>query len=145
MVTLCTLSVNLLHKNVEYFFISMVKYSRERIILWKEGDEMNEIYKNIKRLRKERGWSQEELAKKVGYAGKSMISRVENGQMNLQQSQIIAFAKALNVEPGDLFGSEGVYSNSEERILIDKYRSADEMTRQMVRRLLAYSDKLNEK
>jgi transcriptional regulator with XRE-family HTH domain len=103
---------------------------------------MNEIYKNIKQLRKERGWSQEELAKKVGYAGKSMISRVESGQMNLQQSQIIAFAKALNVEPGDLFGSEGVYSNSEERDLIDKYRSADETTREMVRRLLAYSDQL---
>ena len=103
---------------------------------------MNEIYENIKRLRKERGWSQEDLAKKVGYSGKSMISRIEKGQMNLQQSQIVAFAKALNVEPGDLFGSDGVYSNSDERTLIDKYRSADETTREMVRRLLAYSDQL---
>jgi transcriptional regulator with XRE-family HTH domain len=63
-----------------------------------------ELYNNIKNRRLELKMTQAELARKVGYADKGMISRVENGKVNLSQSQIIKFADALEVEPSSLMG-----------------------------------------
>lgn len=48
--------------------------------------------------------SQEELAKKVGYSGKSMVAKVEKGLVDLSQSKIMDFAKALETSAGDLMG-----------------------------------------
>lgn len=65
---------------------------------------MLELYKNIKRKRKEMQMSQTELAKRMGYADKSMISRIEKGEIDLQLSKIIAFSEIFNMHPGDLMG-----------------------------------------
>lgn len=65
---------------------------------------MLDLYRNIKNFRLALNMNQEELAKKVGYADKGMISRVENGKVDLPQSQIVKFAEALNVTPGQLMG-----------------------------------------
>ena len=62
------------------------------------------LYKNIKKLRKEKGLSQTELAKLVGYSDKTMISHIENGCIDLSRSKIVDFAKALDVNPGYLMG-----------------------------------------
>lgn len=43
---------------------------------------MLETYKNIKKLRLERGWTQTELAQRTGYADKGTISRIENGKVD---------------------------------------------------------------
>lgn len=65
---------------------------------------MEDIYKRIKSLRQANKMTQSELAEKVGYADKTMVSRVENGKIDLSQSQIVKFAKALNTTPGFLMG-----------------------------------------
>lgn len=66
---------------------------------------MLQLYENIKKFRTEKHMSQEELAEKVGYkSGKSMISRIENGQIDLGQTKIMEFAEALGVSPGELMG-----------------------------------------
>ncbi len=57
------------------------------------------IYDRIRQRRIELNMSQEELAKKVGYAGKSVISKVENGERDIGQSMIIKYAEALDVSP----------------------------------------------
>lgn len=67
---------------------------------------MLQLYKNIKNRRKELGMTQSELAKKLGYTDKSMISKIENGSIDLPQSKIIAFANALDISPSDLMGWE---------------------------------------
>lgn len=64
----------------------------------------NRLYINIKGRRKELGITQEELAKRLGYADKSMISRIERGLIDLPESKINEFAEALNVEPAWLLG-----------------------------------------
>ena len=69
---------------------------------------MLELYANIRKLRKEKGWSQAELASRVGYADKSMISRIENGKVDLQLNQIKKFASVLGVSPGELLGRDGI-------------------------------------
>lgn len=63
---------------------------------------MLKLYQNIKRLRKELGMSQDELAKKTGYSDRTSISKIESGNVDLSQSKIAAFASALGVTAGEL-------------------------------------------
>jgi len=73
---------------------------------------MLELYENIKKYRKMNGWSQNDLALRVGYSDKSMISKIEKGMVDLSQTQIMRFANALGVTPSDLMGwTEEYYEN----------------------------------
>lgn len=65
---------------------------------------MEKLYINIKLRRKQLGLTQEELAKKLGYADKSMIAKIEAGNVDLPQSKILAFADALGTTPSALMG-----------------------------------------
>ncbi|MEB3428888.1 transcriptional repressor LexA [Citroniella saccharovorans] len=62
------------------------------------------LNERIKERRKELAMTQEELARKTGYKTKGAISRIEKGERDLSQSQISAFAKALDVSPAYLMG-----------------------------------------
>lgn len=62
------------------------------------------LYENIKLRRMALNLTQEELAEKVGYTGKSMISKIERGLVDLSQSKIETFATALNTTSEQLFG-----------------------------------------
>lgn len=46
------------------------------------------LYDNIKKRREELRMTQGELAAKTGYADKTMISKIENGNVDLPQSKI---------------------------------------------------------
>ncbi len=61
------------------------------------------IAEKIKEMRKEQGWSQQELADRMGYS-KSAISRIEGGEIDLPQSRIAQFARVLGTTPGHLLG-----------------------------------------
>lgn len=67
---------------------------------------MIQLYKNIKERRTELHLTQTELAEKMGYADKSMIAKIEKGLIDLPQSKILAFAKALGTTPAQLMGWE---------------------------------------
>ncbi len=62
------------------------------------------LYKNIKRLREAKGLSQDALAKLTGYTDRSSITKIEKGQVDLQQSKIELFAKALGTTSKELVG-----------------------------------------
>lgn len=66
---------------------------------------MLELYRNIKKQRLALGMTQTELAKKLGYADKSMIAKIEKGVIDLPLSKIELFADALDTTPGDLMGN----------------------------------------
>lgn len=97
---------------------------------------MLEIYTNIKKRRKELGYTQTELANKLGYADKSMIAKIEKGQIDLPQSKIMAFAKALETDARILMGDDGivtdkqptynVFVSTNEKNLLDIYRVLDD-------------------
>lgn len=74
---------------------------------------MLQIYTNIKTRRKQLGYTQTELAKKLGYADKSMIAKIEKGQVDLSQSKIMAFAKALETTASALMGDDGIVADKE--------------------------------
>ena len=63
---------------------------------------MKAIHKNIKDRRKELGLTQAELAKLVGYADCSMITKIEKGLVDLPQNRIEAFSQALGIAPEEL-------------------------------------------
>lgn len=65
------------------------------------------IYERIKALRIKKGMSQYDLALKVGYEGRSAISKVEQGKRDISQSMIVKYAEALGVTPAYLlYGDE---------------------------------------
>lgn len=65
---------------------------------------MLDLYTNIRKKREELGISQEELAKKTGYTSRSSIAKIEKGLVDLPQTKIEIFAKALNTTPSCLMG-----------------------------------------
>lgn len=67
---------------------------------------MLQLYKNIKKQRQLLGMTQTDLAKKMGYADKSMIAKIEKGVVDLPQSKIIAFAEVLKTTLSNLMGWE---------------------------------------
>ena len=59
--------------------------------------------KLIRDLRKAKGLSQDQLASLCGYADKSMISRLESGDINdIPLSKAVQLAKELGVTPTQL-------------------------------------------
>lgn len=65
---------------------------------------MDELYKNIKHRREALNMSQDELAVAVGYTSRTSIAKVESGKIDIPQSKIEAFAKALHCTPSELMG-----------------------------------------
>lgn len=72
-----------------------------------------ELYENIKKYRKERGLTQDELAKKAGYTDRSSIAKIEKGIVDLSQSKIKQFADIFGISPGDLIGWDDDTSKKE--------------------------------
>lgn len=64
------------------------------------------IYDRIKKLREEKGMSQQELAEKVGFKTASAVNKIELGLRNISQSRVSAFAKALNTTTSYLIDGE---------------------------------------
>ena len=77
---------------------------------------MAELYKNIKKLRQQKGWSQEHLAELMGYSGRSMISKIERGEIDLTQSRIKQFADIFNISPDDLMGTNKSITNVDKEL-----------------------------
>ena len=60
----------------------------------------------IRNRRKELKITQDELAKLTGYSDRSSIAKIEKGIVDLSQSKIIDFSKALNVTPTQIINAE---------------------------------------
>ena len=97
---------------------------------------MDILYKNIKLRRESLGLSQEELAIKVGYTSRSSIAKIENGDVDIPRSKIIAFAEALDCSPVELMGlidiqeetpangdTQLIITDTQERGLVTTYRA----------------------
>jgi transcriptional regulator with XRE-family HTH domain len=103
---------------------------------------MSDIHVNIKRRREELGMSQDELAHKVGYTSRSTIARIERGDIDIPQSKVELFARALKVLPEYLMGwteEDGItitdadLSDPEIDALVEKMKRDDRFKRRMLR------------
>ncbi len=59
----------------------------------------------IKAVRKERGWSQEQLAERVGISTQ-YVSNIERGKENPTLDLLLRVAQALKVSPAEIFDLE---------------------------------------
>lgn len=64
---------------------------------------MNEI---LKKIRIEKGHTQEDMAKKLGYKDKSGYNHLENGNVKLSVERAIKIAQILEVDPSIFFNQE---------------------------------------
>lgn len=65
------------------------------------------VGERIKQKRLENGWTQPELAERMGYNKSSML-RIERGEVDLPQSRIEQFARVLGTTPGHLMGWDDI-------------------------------------
>jgi transcriptional regulator with XRE-family HTH domain len=98
----------------------------------KRGDNMN-IGDRIRQKRIELGLTQEELAKKLGYASRSSVNKMEVAR-DLPLKKVTAMANALDVTPSYLMGWE---------IKDDSAESKSKRNKQLADRIMAYIELLN--
>ena len=66
---------------------------------------MKEIVgRNIAARRKELGWTQRELADRMGYKSVSTITKIETGVNDITQSKVVDFARVLDTSPAYIMG-----------------------------------------
>ena len=104
---------------------------------------MSTVGENISRIRKRLGWTQEELALKMGYTSKSTINKIELGINDIPQSKIAKFAEVLGTTPSHLMGWDDERSSPEEpklsegeKMLIDLFRRVPEDQQQLVLQMI---------
>lgn len=103
-----------------------------------------DIGKRIKARREAMGLSQEELRKSIGYSNRSMIARIERGDINLTSSKIEAIAFALDTTPAYIMGwdREDDDATLAARLLY-RYRALDDLDQTLVRRILKCDEDFN--
>jgi transcriptional regulator with XRE-family HTH domain len=62
------------------------------------------IGERIKAQRIKLGWSQRDLAERIGYKNHSVVARIEAGKVDLPQSRLDQFAQVLGVSHAYLLG-----------------------------------------
>lgn len=96
------------------------------------ADQPNRLFE----LRRARGWSQQELADRIGVS-KMQVSGLERGKREFSLTMMRRFAEVFQVTPGELLSREdnaGHLSDDEWR-LIDTYRSAEPSKRDDIHRV----------
>ena len=73
----------------------------------------------IRARRMQLGWSQRELAKKMGYTNNSTIVKIEQGKVNVYQSKIVQFSEVLDVSVAYLMGWTDEEEQKKNDILTD--------------------------
>ncbi len=72
-----------------------------------DGNEMNLVGRNVRKLRKENKWSQQELSVKLELLGvyvcRGSISRIEDLSRTVTDIELFALAKVFNVPTEELF------------------------------------------
>lgn len=107
----------------------------------------------IKKRREEMGMTQEDLAKKLGYKGKSGISRVESAGNDVSFKTCEKFAPVLETTPAELYGVastgrlEVIYDFRKQqadpvRVVVEYMRKMDSETQ---KHLMAYAKFLTER
>lgn len=94
---------------------------------------------NIKNIRKSLKMSQTELANKLGYCDKSMISKIEHGHVDLSQTRIIEFANALGCDFSEILGINNCYSEAENEL----FKIFNHLNEEGQEELLKYARLLN--
>ena len=79
------------------------------------------IGERIKHRREELNMTQQELAEKIGYKGKTAVSKLESGERDLRQGKILPVATALNTTVEYIMGWDDPQPQTSRSIRIPVY------------------------
>ena len=80
----------------------------------------------IKNRRNELGWSQRELASKMGYASNTTVAKIEQGKVDVSQDRLEQFAQVLGVSVAHLMGLEQIQKKNDQLVkLVIRLRHDD--------------------
>lgn len=127
----------LFHNFVEFIYTSCY-YDVTQIII-ERSSAMLPLYKNIKLRRTELKMSQDSLAELTGYKDRSSIAKIEKGDVDLSESKIREFAKALRISPQELMGWEEPDDNNEPQTIAAHF-NGDEFTEEELDEIKAFAD-----
>lgn len=98
-----------------------------------EDNNLKRFGEYIRLLRESEGLSQEELAKKSGFAGRAAISALEKGKTNISVDRLQDLAIALHTTPGKMLD-----------VIIEKSEASitDGLTAESIAKLKSYADYL---
>lgn len=85
-----------------------------------DAEFLKDMGKKIKDLRIKKGYTQEELANKMGYTSRSTINKIEKGLVDIPQSKIIDFANVLGTTPLFLLNWVESPNDNKNSIIIQK-------------------------
>lgn len=74
------------------------------------------MYDRIRELRIEKGMTQDDLAKAMGYKDRSMITKIEAGKVDISQKKILQFANVLGTTEAFLMGWEEEAQQEQEEL-----------------------------
>lgn len=102
------------------------------------------INERIRQRRLELGFTQEELAHKIGYKSKVAIRKIESGQRHVRQDMIENLAIALDTTPSYLMGWDKADDGSTLAMrLLCRYRSLDDLEQAMIRKIMSCDEQFN--
>ena len=87
-----------------------------------------EFHEKLQKLRKQKGITQEELAERCGYSGKSVISKTESAGNDIGTRKLKKIAVALGVSPTSIVewdSKEDYNGDDDKKALHDFVMSAD--------------------
>lgn len=101
-----------------------------------------EFGKRVRELRRRRGFTQEELARRCpGHVEMQSISEIELGARNCTLQTVAAISKGLGCDPAELFlfapKAVGRALSALDARIIDLWKGADEATREKAVRILS--------
>jgi transcriptional regulator with XRE-family HTH domain len=103
---------------------------------------MSTVGNNIAWRRRQLGWTQEELALRMGYKSKSTINKIELGINDIPQSKIARFAEVLETTPAHLMGWDEEKAppepqlNEGEKLLLRLFRQVPEAQQELVLQMI---------
>lgn len=102
-----------------------------------EEERLKTLGQYIRMLRETAGLSQEELAKKSGFAGRAAISAIEKGKNNISVDKLPSLAFALNTTPGTLMDMLVDYETT-----VDTSSLTDGLNAESLTKLKSYAEYL---
>jgi transcriptional regulator with XRE-family HTH domain len=109
---------------------------------WVTMNDTTETFgKRLLALRKQRGWSQPQLAKKLGTSG-AIIGRYERAEMTPSIEVAGKLADALDVTVDFLIGAHDMEGLLKDRTMLARWQALDELSREDRERILFMVDGL---
>jgi len=99
------------------------------------------LAKRLLELRRERGWSQPELAKRIGTSG-AIVGRYERGEMTPSIEVVRKLAEAFGVTVDSLVCERDVPASLTDQGMLDRWRGLEALSAEERERILSVIDSL---